>query len=321
MSWNDLPVPDEIVRGGAPSIDVEDVRLCPVCNGSEFSRLAVGFDYELRTCSNPWRFVRCAGCGHAWLNPRPAVSELGTIYPRNYYAYDYENTIHPIAVRGKAALDQLKLGSIVRALGRTPDSYMDIGCGTGRFLRAMARRGVARKACHGLDIDAKPLQSLSDDGFAVHCGRVEACADVEPCSLELATMFHVIEHVADPGQVMATVRDWLVPGGLFAVETPNLESWDARLFRERYWGGYHIPRHWHVFTHEVANRTASSAWPRPSLPVLGLDLVSMKWQTGHSFWMYSFHHLIRYWGCNTPRPGAMVRSLPEPAGADDVYAL
>ena len=35
----------------------------------------------------------------------------------------------------------------------------------------------------------------------------------------------------------------------------------------------------------------------------GLEFVAMRYQTGHSFWMYSFHHLLRYRlglvGCHT----------------------
>ena len=77
------------------------------------------------------------------------------------------------------------------------------------------------------------------------------------------TMFHVIEHVADPPRVAERVARWLAPGGVFAVETPNLESLDARLFRERYWGGYHFPRHWHLYPFRgLPFLAAFTAWDR-----------------------------------------------------------
>src|SRR5262245_43578756 len=52
-------------------------------------------------------------------------------------------------------------------------------------------------------------------------------------------MFRVIEHVADRLRVMRWVADWLAPHRVFAIETLNIDSWEARLFRQRWWGGYH----------------------------------------------------------------------------------
>jgi hypothetical protein len=37
-------------------------------------------------------------------------------------------------------------------------------------------------------------------------------------------MFHMLEHVPDPGRVLAVVRDWLAPGGHLVVEVPNVDS-------------------------------------------------------------------------------------------------
>jgi hypothetical protein len=91
--------------------------------------------------------------------------------------------------------------------------------------------------------------------------------------------------------VVRKVAEWLAPGGCFAIETPNLDSVDARWFKETYWGGYHYPRHWHLFTPATLVRLLQAA---------GLEIVSIKYQTGHSFWMYSFHHSLKYG--KKPRP-------------------
>lgn len=77
------------------------------------------------------------------------------------------------------------------------------------------------------------------------------------------------------------------PGGIFAVETPNLDSWDARLFRDQYWGGYHIPRHWSLFRPETLTRLLQQS---------GYEVLATEYKTGHSFWLYSIHHWLRYQG-------------------------
>jgi 2-polyprenyl-3-methyl-5-hydroxy-6-metoxy-1,4-benzoquinol methylase len=283
--WTDVLPPEAFLTCGAPVIATEEVAGCPICGHDQFGIYTVGFDYELLTCRNPWRFVRCEDCGHVWLNPRPALSALPTIYPSSYYAYNYKQQINSLAVRAKALLDRFKMSRILRRLPHPPKSYLDIGCGDGRFLKLMEQHGVARQLNYGLELDKELVRSHAASGYQVFCERAEDCERISADCIDLVTMFHVIEHIDDPAALTCKVAGWLAPGGIFAVETPNLESLDARWFRERYWGGYHIPRHWNLFTPASLARLLSDA---------GLRVLTTIYQTGHSFWMYSFHHRLRY---------------------------
>lgn len=284
-AWLDGRPPAEFFERPRSAIAVTEVPQCPVCDATEFGLLTVGFDYEILTCLNPWRFVECRHCGHVWLNPRPASSALSTIYPSTYYAYDTAKTINPVALRGKAFLDTFKLREIFQAFGRPVTSFLDIGCGSGQYLRVAEGRGVARDQIYGLELDHDVVEMLRGQGYRVFNRRVEACSDIPDESIDLATMFHVIEHVEDPMAVARRVHGWLRPGGIFAVETPNIDSLDARLFRDRFWGGYHIPRHWSLFRSDTLHLLLERA---------GFEVLSTSYQTGHSFWMYSFHHVLRY---------------------------
>ena len=58
----------------------------------------------------------------------------------------------------------------------------------------------------------------------------------------MITCFDVLEHVYQPKQVMAKVKEWLKPGGIFYVLVPNIESAEARVFGS-YWHGLELPRH------------------------------------------------------------------------------
>lgn len=265
-----------------PEIGVEPVPICAVCGSDRHRPDAAGYDYELSTCSNLWRFVACEECGQVRLHPRPSVEALRVIYPPTYYAYQYDR-IPALARRAKELLDGLKLRSVLRALDRLPGSFLDVGCGDGRYLEALARRGVARSGLFGLELDDSVVADLQRRGFGAWCERVEDCARFAPDSLDLITMFHVIEHLDAPDRVVERLASWLRPGGILALETPNLDSLDARLFRGGLWGGFHIPRHWHLFTPETLSRL---------LERLGLEVVDVRFQTGHSFWMYSLHHAL-----------------------------
>lgn len=294
--------PEEFLRDGAPLIATDEIPSCPVCGHGSFGTFAVGFDYELRSCRNAWRMVSCDACAHVWLNPRPAIATLPLIYPKTYYAYNYAARVHPIARRGKEALDRGKMRTILRQLPRAPRSFLDVGCGDGRFLRAMEAQGVPQASTHGLELDRGVVDRLVADGFPVECARVEDCTSIGDGAIDLATMFHVIEHVDDPRAVVGRIARWLAPGGVLAIETPNLDSLDARLFRERHWGGYHFPRHWNLFTAQTLSRVLRDA---------GLEPVSILYQTGHSFWMYSVHHRLRY----AARPRRRLSRLFDPIGS------
>jgi SAM-dependent methyltransferase len=273
-----------------PAIPVSAVPLCPVCGEGHANTIAEGYDYELETCADEWRMHRCAVCGAVRLDPRPDITALPVIYPPTYYSYAMSETLSPLVLRGKAFFDRLKFSGILRALGRKPSSFLDVGCGDGHYLAMMAADGVPKERIYGIELGASA--ALKAKGFQVFDQRVEDCAGIAPASLDLISMFHVIEHLPDPVLTLTRIRDWRAPRGILALETPNLDSWDARLFRTRWWGGYHFPRHWVLFDPESM---------RTALERAGLEVISVRYQTGHSFWLYSFHHLLRY-NRATPMP-------------------
>lgn len=179
----------------------------------------------------------------------------------------------------------MKFNSILKHKKEGVKSFVDIGCGSGRFLRLMEKKGVKKSNNYGLELEDESLAELKKDGFSVYTERVEDCDKISDNSIDLATMFHVIEHVDDPNAVIAKVAKWLTPQGLFAMETPNIDSQDAERFKKAYWGGYHIPRHWNMFKAETLRMLCEKN---------GLEVIDIKYQTGHSFWTYSRHHTIRY---------------------------
>ena len=225
----------------APLIETEDVPLCPVCGG-QVRPVHRGLRLQIRTCRNPWRFVQCRDCRHVWLNPRPALATLPVIYPPTYYSYNYKQ-IHPLALWAKERLDRRKMRAILRRLPAPPKTFLDVGCGDGRFLPSWKNResSVELPACNWTNGSSAPWRKP----VIRRSKRVGNCGHVPENHIDLATMFHVIEHVDDPGQVIRKVGSCIAPGGL-AIETPNLESLDLRLFQQRHWGGYHIPRRWNL---------------------------------------------------------------------------
>jgi 2-polyprenyl-3-methyl-5-hydroxy-6-metoxy-1,4-benzoquinol methylase len=283
----------------APLLKKTPIPNCPVCEASRGVLWTNGQDYELETNSDWWEIRHCCDCDHLWLDPRPHLEELGVIYPAHYYAYNYEQSVPYLARKGKALLDELKLKPLLSLLGREPESFLDVGCGSGRYLKLMRQKGLDCSKIFGLELSEEGVRKLREEGFQAFNERVESCTQIPESSIDVITMFHVIEHVDRPREVLEKLYGWLRPGGLLIMETPNFASLDGQIFRNRFWGGYHFPRHWNIFSKDSLTKLVTQT---------GFTMESLRFQTGHAFWMWSFHHWLKY-GWNSPRLGRLFHPI------------
>jgi hypothetical protein len=72
------------------SISILDDNVnCPICKNNSSNIYSIGYDYEYQSCKNQFSFNYCEQCDIIFLNPRPYLSELSTIYPSNYEPYNF----------------------------------------------------------------------------------------------------------------------------------------------------------------------------------------------------------------------------------------
>ncbi|HUT35641.1 MAG TPA: methyltransferase domain-containing protein [Planctomycetota bacterium] len=136
------------------------------------------------------------------------------------------------------------------AAGRTVPmdaSALDVGCGAGSALFALARR--ARLAV-GLDILLTDLllakKRFAEAGIA-NVAFVAASALELPFaeqSFDLANATDVVEHVPDQERLLGEVRRALRPGGLFFFNSPNRFTLLTREPHVKLWGVGWLPRRW-----------------------------------------------------------------------------
>ena len=122
MSSPQQAAPAEIEQSTAPVVPEVAVPTCEICGGTDAPEVARGFDYELITCRNDWRFVECNACGQIWLNPRPATEALDVIYPSTYYAYTLRRH-SGVARKGKELMDGAKMRKILAHCRELPARY------------------------------------------------------------------------------------------------------------------------------------------------------------------------------------------------------
>jgi hypothetical protein len=88
-----------------PLIETYSIGKCILCGSNDLIFYTSGLDYEMRSCANIWEFKKCANCEHLQLDPRPALSSMDVIYPKNYYSYTMSQKINKFILLGKSILD------------------------------------------------------------------------------------------------------------------------------------------------------------------------------------------------------------------------
>jgi len=97
--------------------------------------------------------------------------------------------------------------------------------------------------CHGLEREGFDAAGFPA-GATLHLGPLDR-QPFAPRSFHLITLWHVLEHLADPGPVLQQLSGLLAPGGLLVIAVPNIGSLQARLFGAN-WFHLDLPRHlWH----------------------------------------------------------------------------
>ena len=101
---------------------------------------------------------------------------------------------------------------------------LDVGCGRGELLSALAERGVP---CSGVDLDAGMVSEARAVGLDVTAGDgVAHLRSLPEGSLGSIIAVHVVEHLPLPAliELLELAASRLRPGGILVAETPNPAS-------------------------------------------------------------------------------------------------
>lgn len=245
------------------SIASEPRPLCDLCgsagklaqNGITDPDGILGGTWGFRCCSN-------TACGVCWLDPAPPPHELWKAYT-TYHTHTRKSGDLLAKATLSLAHRFIKLCLlplwIINGLKRESDhlrymtleheplgKLLDVGCGGGRFLNRMKKRGWQ---VEGIDFDAQAIEKATARyGIMGHVGDLMQCA-LPPDSFDAITMSQTIEHLHDPYGTLAESLRILKPGGLLVMTTPNVKSIGAGEFGA-FWRGWEPPRHLHLFSVE-----------------------------------------------------------------------
>jgi 2-polyprenyl-3-methyl-5-hydroxy-6-metoxy-1,4-benzoquinol methylase len=139
-------------------------------------------------------------------------------------------------------------------LSGSPGRILDVGCGKGLLLKGLRDCGWE---VVGTELSEVASLRAREAGIQVHNRAVEEIP-FDPGSFDVVTLYHCLEHLANPRETLAHLHRLLRPGGWLVVEVPNVGSWYARVFRSD-WFHLDVPRHFYHFTPGTLRRMLEAA--------------------------------------------------------------
>lgn len=172
--------------------------------------------------------------------PQPEAEKLSAYYEsedyishtdgnRSWFEKTYQ-LVKNLAIKRKI--------SIINQTQKEKGLLLDIGAGTGDFL-------VKAKE-HGWQIiGVEPSTKARRLALQKDVPLIEDTEILEDNSVDVITMWHVLEHIPDVEKQIRELKRLLKPTGTVIIAVPNFNSYDADYYGI-YWAAYDVPRHlWH----------------------------------------------------------------------------
>ena len=175
--------------------------------------------------------------------PKPSLEKMPEYYQssdyishtdseRNFFEKTYQ-FIKRISLERK-----LKL---INAYTFKDKTLLDIGCGTGDFLRIAQEN---KWDVTGIEPNQK-AREIANKKINGQVFNIDSLTEFQNGSFQIITLWHVLEHVYDLQNHIKTIKDLLKKDGAIIVAVPNYKSFDANYYKE-FWAAYDAPRHlWH----------------------------------------------------------------------------
>lgn len=208
---------------------------CPICGAG--NKLASS------ECYRSWTLYSCGSCGIIFWHPLR--------HPGGEF---YETSdIHRIVQKGTGDKFEWNMRNFLEHPPVSAGRLLDVGCGSGRFLDAVVRRGYEG---WGIDISGKHIEAARQFyGLKnVYASTIEEFAAREDIPrFDVITAFEVLEHLDNPKIFFNSVKKLLKPGGYLVLSVPDADRFGGCKEKEEY-----PPNHLFHWRPEVLREFAES---------------------------------------------------------------
>ena len=215
-----------------------------------------------------------------YTHPQPKEEDLAKYYESEDYIShtDGQRTLFEKGyqfIKNIALKNKLKL---IANLQQTKGTLLDIGAGTGDFLSLAQQAGWET-------IGVEPNEKAKSIAIKKGVSFIDATASLEDHSIDVITMWHVLEHVPNIENQIKELKRLLKPTGTIIIAVPNFNSYDAKHYGS-FWAAFDVPRHlWHFSKQAIKSLFEREALQLQKVLPMPFDafyvaLLSEKYKTG-----------------------------------------
>jgi SAM-dependent methyltransferase len=219
---------------------------CPACKSDNIAFELSLKDYFLS--QEDFEIWSCKHCKVSFTYPFPSESEIHRYYSsENYYSHsDDKNGLIPFLYRKVKSINiNTKYKQVTKGL--FPGRLLDFGCGIGDFLAHAQSKGWS---VQGIEPNEK-AREIASDKLKCEVFDNKGLDNFPDNHFDLITLFHVLEHVYSPDDLLSELLRILKPDGRLILALPNKNSFDAGFYK-KYWAGWDVPRHlWHFNSESI----------------------------------------------------------------------
>lgn len=154
-------------------------------------------------------------------SPLPSEHKLSSYYRTTYRENRYEApTLDYLKAMGQRAQNQHDY-ILERSEGAGITNVLDVGCAAGMLLEAFQRDGAR---VTGFEPDEQMSQKARDkvgEEGKIHT-KMFTPDMIAPGTMDLVVASHVLEHLPNPQEFVASLGKLLKPGGFLFIEVPNM---------------------------------------------------------------------------------------------------
>jgi SAM-dependent methyltransferase len=208
--------------------------LCPFCNAVSHFKFCAK-DLNNRVTKESFDYYRCSACGLVYLFSVPA--DIAKYYCFNYAPYDIPTSLKQLEAKAEDVRFRIDM---VRQYAPKTGRLLEIGPSYGGFAFLAKQAGFSVDV---VEIDSECCRFLKD------VVRVNTICSDNVCKTladlgqyDVITLWHVIEHLAEPWKVLDALAKHLSQDGIIIISAPNPDSFQFKLFGQ-FWAHLDAPRH------------------------------------------------------------------------------
>jgi SAM-dependent methyltransferase len=217
---------------------------CPVCGGSSFHTFLKAKDHTVS--QEEFDLVQCDQCQFVFTQDIPDEIGIGPYYQSpNYISHSdtQSGLVNKMYHRVRNFTLALKRKLVEKESRIRKGTLLDIGSGTGAFLNEMQQAGWK---ITGLEPDAGARKN-AEERYGIQALPSHELYSIIPQSVDVITMWHVLEHVHALDKYVDQIKTIIRPGGTIFIAVPNHTSVDAGKYKNN-WAAYDVPRHLYHFS-------------------------------------------------------------------------